>query len=233
VSSTLGGLNMISVTISDEVKAEFKELSLGIAIVEDVKVKTKCEDLSAKIKEIEDKVRSNFRLEDLKDLPIIRAYRDFYWKIKIDPTKQRPSAEALIRRILRGRSIPKINCAVDAYNLISILTHISIGAYDLDKIAGPLTLRWSRDEEKFKGIGEEEKQIKRQLVIADSEKIINLYPHRDSNFTKITKETKRILIIACGAPRIPSNLVLEAAEKAAKSIVEFCGGKIVKCWLVK
>ena len=224
---------MVIVQISDEVRARFEGLSLGIAIVEDVNVKSKCEELSAEIERCEMEIRRSIKIEDLKDLPIIRAYRDFYWRIKIDPTKQRPSAEALIRRILRGKSIPRINCAVDAYNLASILTQISIGAYDLDKIVEPIVLRWSREGEKFKGIGEDEKAIERQLVIADSEKIINLYPHRDSDLTKITKDTKRILIIACGAPGIPSSTVLKAAEKSAQNIVKFCGGRIERCWLVK
>ncbi len=63
-------------------------------------------------------------LEGLKDEPIFRTYRDFFWTMGVDPTKVRPAAEALIRRILVGRSMPRINTVVDAYNLASMTTHI-------------------------------------------------------------------------------------------------------------
>ena len=54
-------------------------------------------------------MRKNYSLDGLKDEENIRAYRDFFWKLGIDPTKIRPAAEALIRRILGGKEIPRIN----------------------------------------------------------------------------------------------------------------------------
>ncbi|RLI77804.1 hypothetical protein DRP07_11825, partial [Archaeoglobales archaeon] len=49
-----------------------------------------------------EEIKNNYNLENLKDHPVVRAYRDFYWRIGIDPTKQRPSSEALLRRGLKG-----------------------------------------------------------------------------------------------------------------------------------
>lgn len=217
---------MVEITISNEVKQEFEDLTLGIALIKNIQIKRSDERLKAKIRKVQEKIRKQIKIGDLKNMPLIKAYRKFYWKIKIDPTKQRPSAEALIRRILRGKNIPSINTAVDAYNLASIETQIPIGAYDYDKIKEPITLRWSKPGEKFKEIGGRIEEIKRQLVISDNEKIINIYPHRDSDETKITEETKNILIIACGAPTVPMRNILEAAEKAAENIVKYCGGRI-------
>ncbi len=82
--------------------------------------------------------RINIDKESLKDNPIIRALRDFYWSIGIDPTKTRPSSEALVRRLLNSNSIPKINNVIDAGNIASIETLIPIGIYDLDKIKGSI-----------------------------------------------------------------------------------------------
>jgi DNA/RNA-binding domain of Phe-tRNA-synthetase-like protein len=65
-------------------------------------------------------LRQRFRLETLKDEPVIKAYRQFYWSLGIDPTKLRPSSEALVRRCLQGTVIPRINNVVDANNLASI-----------------------------------------------------------------------------------------------------------------
>ncbi len=223
---------MVQIRISDDIKQTFKGISIGSSLIKNANTVERCNELDEEIRRVEFWVKRNFTLEELKNHPVIRAYRDFYWKIKIDPTKQRPSAEALIRRILRGKSIPRINCAVDAYNLASILTQISIGAYDYDRIVEPLMLRWSRDGEEFWPIGGEKKTIRKQPVIADSKKIINLYPHRDSELTKITNETRNILVIACGVPGIPNNKVVEASEMAAKYIAKYCGGEVVEVNLV-
>ncbi len=223
---------MVLIEISSDIKAKFENLYLGAALIRNVNSMNYCSELLSEIKRVENWVRNNFNLKTLKDMPIIRAYRDFYWRVKIDPTKQRPSAEALIRRILRGKGLPRINCAVDVYNIVSILTQISIGAYDYNKIVEPIILRWSKEGEEFWGIGDKKRRITKQPVIADREKIINLYPHRDSELTKITNETKNILIITCGVPGISRKNLIKTAEMAGEYTVKFCGGEIVELKII-
>src|SRR5439155_24626453 len=46
--------------------------------------------------------RRTYALETLKDEPWLRAYRDFFWRVGVDPTKVRPAAEALLRRVIQG-----------------------------------------------------------------------------------------------------------------------------------
>ena len=104
-------------------------------------------------KTIADEVRSKYTLESLKDIPIFRAYRDFFWRAGVDPTKIRPAAEALIRRILAKKSIPTINSLVDAYNLASIETGIALAAFDREGLKGTLSMRVAREGDEFHGIG--------------------------------------------------------------------------------
>ena len=85
--------------------------------------------------EVQEGVRRKIAsLTEVKDKPIFRAYRDFFWRVGIDPTKVRPAGEALTRRILGGGNLPRVNTAVDAYNLASVETSIAIAAFDLDAI---------------------------------------------------------------------------------------------------
>lgn len=134
-------------------------------------------------KEKFEELRKNYTLEALKENHLIRCYRDFYWGIGIDPTKQRPSAEALLRRVLAGKDLPLINNVVDSYNLASILTLIPMGAYDAAKIKGELRIRYSK-EESFAGIGGVSYKTSNEIVIADEEKLLCIYPYRDSELTK-------------------------------------------------
>ncbi|MEM1549197.1 MAG: phenylalanine--tRNA ligase beta subunit-related protein [Candidatus Methanomethylicia archaeon] len=223
----------MSVFISQEVKSSFPDIKLCTALVSDVDVNVHTPLLDEEFLNIEREIKGKLSLDSLKDYGNIRIYRDFYWRIGIDPTKQRPAAEALIRRILQGRSIPRINAAVDCINLASIKFMVSIAAYDFDKIVGKINLRFSRDGELFLGIGESEfKPIPKQLVLADDEKIVGLYPHRDSELSKITPLTKNIIMISCGVPGISIDVLFNAIDFASKLLENYCHGKTLWIKLV-
>jgi len=160
------------------------------------------------------KTSIGYTLENLKDNQIVRAFRDFYWKIGIDPTKIRPASEALVRRILSGSSLPMINNVVDAGNLASIETLIPIGLYDLDKIVGEPVLRFAKQSEEFIDItGKIRKLESNTIVLADDMGIIHIFPYRDSLRTMIEWNTRRVLIIACGVENVPTTLVDYATER--------------------
>jgi len=146
-------------------------------------------------------IGSQYTLEKVKDDPVFRAYRDFFWSVGIDPTKTRPASEALVRRLLSGGKLPKINTAVDAYNLASATSGVPIAAFDADKLDGGLTMRFAAEGETFRGIGMKETiGLKlNQVILTDSTKIIAIYPYRDSDDTKVTMDTKNIRIVSCGS----------------------------------
>lgn len=171
-------------------------------------------------------VQKAYDLDSLRDLPIFRVYRDFFWRVGIDPTKIRPASEALVRRILAGKSIPRINALVDSYNLASIKTEIAIAAFDQDKLEGELRLRYARAGEIFRGIGwpEERKLRGGEIVASDTRKLVAIYPYRDADDSKITAQTKQVLLLICGVPGIEEQKLKEATQVTIEYITRFCGG---------
>jgi DNA/RNA-binding domain of Phe-tRNA-synthetase-like protein len=176
-----------------------------------------------------EEIKRKYQLATVKDEPIFRAYRDFFWRAGIDPTKTRPAAEALIRRILSGKPLPTINTLVDAYNLASIQTGVALGAFDARKLKGDLTLRLAKSGEKFLGISMSEPILLKgvELVVSDEEKPIAIYPYRDAEDTKVTLETKDLCLLVCGAPGIGAEHLEWAAGVAVDYITRFCGGREV------
>ena len=167
------------------------------------------------------------KVEELKNNPVVRVYRDFYWKLDIDPTKTRPSGEALLRRVLHGKPLPAISTVVDAYNLASLKTIIPLSGFDLKLLKLPLHLRFSRENEEFLGIGMQ-KPIKlksNMLVLADETQILCIYPHRDADATKITADTKEVMIVGYGAPGISEQQLQSAVETAISFIKMTSGGE--------
>ncbi|MBI5252891.1 MAG: hypothetical protein HY930_00610 [Euryarchaeota archaeon] len=175
-------------------------------------------------KEKFEELRKNYTLEALKENQLIRCYRDFYWGIGIDPTKQRPSAEALLRRVFAGKYLPSINNVVDSYNLASVLTLIPMGAYDAAKIKGELRIRYSK-EESFAGIGGVSYKTSNEIVIADEEKLLCIYPYRDSELTKVTEATSSIAIVLCGVKGVSEEYLKESAKATLELVTKFCGGE--------
>lgn len=184
------------------------------------------------VEQISEETRKQYNLESLKDVPVLRAYRDFFWKVGIDPTKVRPAAEALIRRILLGKPIPIINNLVDAYNLASIKTCIALAAFDRDLLKGELLMRPAGRGDRFMGIGmQEPKELAGgEIVVADDEKLVAIYPYRDAEQTKISSSTENVLLLICGVPGIRWDTLAEAGEVAIEYVTRFCGGEARWGW---
>ena len=218
----------IKVHWNPEVINVFPQLSICIGIIKDVKVERENEKIIELKKRTYEKVRGKYDIETLKDNPTVRAYRDFYWRLDIDPTKIRPSGEALLRRVLHGKELPKISTVVDAYNLASMETIVPISGFDEDKLNPPFQIRFAREGEKFTGIGMAKPVTltDKMLVLADQKQILCIYPYRDSNYTKITEQTRNVLIVGYGAPRISNQQLIETVKTTLDYIKQVSNGKI-------
>jgi DNA/RNA-binding domain of Phe-tRNA-synthetase-like protein len=209
---------------------EVLERFSGICVVEgDIKGVAIAEEspgLEVLKTEVAGVIRSRYTLENVKDDPVFRAYRGFFWSVGIDPTKTRPASEALVRRLLSGGKLPRINSAVDAYNLASALNGVPIAAFDADTLDGGLTMRFARDGEAFLGIGMEGPIALKpnQVILADPEKIAAIYPYRDSDGTRTTSATRNIHIVSCGVPGIDRNRIIEAYGTCTRYLKEYAGG---------
>jgi len=115
--------------------------------------------------------------------------RALYRSFGIDPTKTRPSNEALLRRALRGQPFPRINSLVDVANVMSLLVQAPVGLYDLERVEGPLTIRIGTEGEGYEGIGKDHVSVAGRLVVADASGACG-NPTSDSARTMITTETE-------------------------------------------
>ena len=169
------------------------------------------------------RIRVEYDLGTLKDVPELRAYRDFFWRVGIDPTKIRPAAEALIRRILQGKPLPTINTLVDAYNLASVATRIALAAFDAAKLRGDVAMRLAHAGEPFLGVGMDEpiSLTGREVVNEDGIGLIAVYPYRDAARTAVMLDTTSVVFMACGVPGIPRRTIEEAARVTAEIVSRF------------
>lgn len=204
----------IHVNWSQDVSDRFPELAVCIGTITDIHNEKENERIEQLREAAYQEVKTKHNIETLKDNPTVRAFRDFYWKLGIDPTKTRPSGEALLRRVLHGDELPRISAVVDAYNLASTKTILPISGFDVDLLNQPFHVRFAKNGETFTGIGMDKPitLTEQMLVLADQKQVLCIYPYRDTDLTKITMQTRNAMIIVYGVPRIDEQVLKEAAE---------------------
>jgi DNA/RNA-binding domain of Phe-tRNA-synthetase-like protein len=218
----------LCVNWDSEISARFPELSICIGIINKVHIEKENEQIQTLKKSVCEEVRAKYNIETLKDNSTVRAFRDFYWKLDIDPTKTRPSGEALLRRVLHGDELLHISTVVDAYNLASMKTIIPISGFDKDRLNLPFQVRFVKNGEAFTGIGMSKPMTltDKMLVLADEKQVLCIYPYRDSDYTKITEHTQNVVIVGYGAPKITEEQLKEAVETTLAYIKQVSGGEI-------
>jgi DNA/RNA-binding domain of Phe-tRNA-synthetase-like protein len=213
--------------LETRLRERFPDLNAEIIRFRDVHVERQDELLEEYKAEVAQGLKERWSLDQLRDDPVFKAYRDFFWRLGIDPTKNRPAAEALIRRVLRDSPIPRINTWVDAYNLVSMETAIPIASFDEDLLGGELLMREAEAGETFTGIGMDKpvNLAGGEAVIEDGKRLVAIYPYRDADHSKVTFKTVNVLMLMCGSPGITLDTLSRAASKAREVLPRFCGGQ--------
>jgi DNA/RNA-binding domain of Phe-tRNA-synthetase-like protein len=219
---------MIQVVIGDAVRRKF-ELSVGIAVIKGVRQKEQTSGaISDEVTKVEAELKSHYSIDEVKDVRTIRMQRDFFWRMGVDPTKVRPASEALLRRILLNKGLPRVSPIVDAYNLASVKTLLTFSAFDRAKINPSLSVRFSREREEIVLIGNRKKKLTgKELVLTDSAKVLCVYVHGDVDEAKVTDATTDVLLVAYGIPGLSHDELKEGVAVAANYIQQFAGGELV------
>ncbi len=211
-------------TVDPLLREAFPGLDAHLVELRGLRVRERDQRLDTFVPTLVAEFRAHLRLETLKDEPHLRAYRDFYWRVGIDPTKIRPASEALLRRVLQGKEFPRINTLVDAYNLASMKTRIAIAAFDGAHTHGDLRMRLARAGESFLGIGMEASVILKgvEVVCEDDEGLVAIYPYRDAHRTRVTTATADTVFMTCGVPGIEPAALVASAETTKEFVEQFC-----------
>lgn len=168
--------------------------SLVCAVIQcDVKNTKSSSPLWDEIRLIEEDIRLNYQIADIKNIPTIAATRQAYKNCGKDPNRYRPSAEQLNRRILQGKDLYKISVLVDLVNLVSLKSGYSIGGFDTDKILGQLTYGIGEKDEPYQGIGRGPLNIEGLPVLRDEIGGIGT-PTSDEERTMLSLDTTHFLM---------------------------------------
>jgi DNA/RNA-binding domain of Phe-tRNA-synthetase-like protein len=187
---------MKSVAIDVELKKKCPRVALGCVTAQVVAGATPA-GLDAELATFEEKVLKLPEPRAVLESAAVEATRKSYKALGKDPARYRGSAEALLRRVIAGKGLPRINAVVDVINLVSVESRLPIGLYDLAHVSGDIVFRAGRAGETYKGIGKYDLNLEGLPLFADA-----IGPHgsatSDSERTMVTSETTHVLGIIVG-----------------------------------
>lgn len=221
----MANMRKIEITVSSELHQAWPQFR-GAAVFAEVTNTPYNETLWKKIDEFTELYRARFTVDSIREMPAIQATRQAYKACGKDPSRYRPSSEALCRRILRGIPLYQIDTLVDLINLSSIYSGHSIGGFDLDKIQGDrLTLGIGKQGEPYEGIGRGVLNIEGLPVYRDAVGGVGT-PTSDNERTKIGADTTHLLAIMNAYSG--SEGLQEAVDYMAGLLKEYANAKNVE-----
>jgi DNA/RNA-binding domain of Phe-tRNA-synthetase-like protein len=152
------------------------------------------------------------------------SVRTMYKRMGLDPTKTRPSNEALLRRVRKGQSLPRVNSLVDIINWCSVEFQLPYGLYDRQHIAGAITMRRGRDGEEYAGIRKDTVHIAGRLALVDELAPFG-NPTSDSARTMVTTATSDVLVVVYAPSDLDVARLTQVLDVTVSRIADIAGGQ--------
>jgi DNA/RNA-binding domain of Phe-tRNA-synthetase-like protein len=219
---------MTTVSIDVELKAKCPRVALA-CVTADVETGAIREALDRELRSCEANILKLAEPKAVLESAAILATRVAYKALGKDPARYRGSAEALLRRVIAGKGLPRINNVVDVINFVSVESLLPVGLYHLAHVQGDIVFRAGRAGETYKGIGKYDLNLEGLPVFCDA-----LGPHgsptSDSERTMVTEATKQVITIIIsfgGAETLP-----RWAQETAELLQKHASGKNIQVEIV-
>jgi DNA/RNA-binding domain of Phe-tRNA-synthetase-like protein len=213
------------IQLAPDLSTRIPAVTFGMATISGVHVRAGDARLWQQVEAMGRQMSQLFTLEKLSEQPRITAVRSMQRSFGFDPTRYRPSSEALLRRILKGQGLHQVNTAVDVNNLCSLEFNLPMCVYDLQYVRGEVKVCIAEPDTAYPGIGRQTFQVENKVIIADDDGVMGTTVS-DSERTRVTTETTQILI-AIYAPSTSDRATIQRyALIAAQRMMEFNGGQV-------
>jgi DNA/RNA-binding domain of Phe-tRNA-synthetase-like protein len=182
---------MTKVSIDPELLATCPRVMLA-CVMADVATRPGSAELDEELRACEERILKLPEPKAVLESPAILATRAAYKALGKDPARYRGSAEALLRRVIAKKGLPRVNNVVDTINLVSVESRLPVGLYDLEQVQGDIVFRAGRAGETYKGIGKYDLNLEGLPVFCDAQGPHGS-PTSDSERTMVTEATRQVL----------------------------------------
>ena len=159
--------------------------------------------------------------------PVLEGFNLLHDRTGVKRRKNIPASENLIRLLKKNHGMFYINQAVDIYNLISLESKLALGAHNIDRVEGDVTLRFTDGSERFVPIGQEDPvpvAPHEYCYCDDANEVLCRLEIRQVEKTKVDEDARNVFYIVQGNEATSYELLYETAQKIVDLTTKYCGG---------
>jgi DNA/RNA-binding domain of Phe-tRNA-synthetase-like protein len=205
-----------------DISVELPGVMLGVVETDDVRVQPSSPDLTKLINGACEDLRSKLSLDSLADAESTQVVRSMFRGWGVDPSKYRPSSEALRRRVVQGKGLYPVSNIVDIGNLGSIETGWPFGLYDRTRLHPPIAFRQGTSGELYEGIGKRTWHLEGRPVLADADGAFGS-PISDSTRTMVTGSARQILAVIYAPASAGNESIRSAMARLCQRLTQHGG----------
>jgi DNA/RNA-binding domain of Phe-tRNA-synthetase-like protein len=222
----------IALEVSPEVRALFPDLAIGIVQAIGIDNAKQSDDLRGEIRARAEVVRGSYSTDKLLEVPQVAMWREAYRLFGAKPKESKPTAEAILRRVLQGAELPRISDCVDAYLATELRYMLPIGGYDMDTVDGAIRLIRAAGGEEFHPLGSSANETVKpgEVIYRDRARVLTRkWNFRDCDECKITASSTTIALFSeLPFTGVSEDLLIESTADMASLIGRFCGGAVTR-----
>lgn len=180
---------------------------VGILVMEGVTNPETCPALEQQKKELEEDLRSLFKVPaDLKSVEPVKSYQNYYKRFnKTYHVLQQVQSVAF-----KGKSVPRVACLIEAMFMAELRNMLLTAGHDLDVVEQPIRLEVAQGGETFVRMNSEEQVLKQgDMYIADTQGIISSVIYGPDSRTRIRPSTTRALFTVYSVPGVTEQATVQ------------------------
>lgn len=179
--------------------------------------------------EVLQEIQKDLNTEKITTDPTLQGFRRLHEAFGVSNRRNIAAPENLLRLLLKTGALPRINPAVDLYNLVSVKTRLSLGAHDIARFIGDIHLRLTDGTEEFWPLGAPEPRGiapgEYAYIDTGSNEVICRLEVRQGEKTRVTPDTTECFYIIQGNAFTPVSTIKAATELLMEWTHRFLGGQ--------
>jgi DNA/RNA-binding domain of Phe-tRNA-synthetase-like protein len=213
----------MEIQICDELKQIIPDFKIGVVHYQDIVVADSPQMLKGRLRLFQESLYFDYADKKVTEIPAINEWRTLFKTVGTDPSRYRPSNEALYRRVQKQQFLHTVNSAVDMNNFLSLQYQIPLGIYDVKHVIGDVKIKIGMDHDSYVAINEREVSLHHKIHSADQQGPFGS-PFVDSKRTAVTSSTIEALHLIYLQPSQHDEKSLELLQALSNMFTQIHGG---------
>lgn len=213
----------MNLTIAPQINEILGDFKIGVIHYNNITVSNSPQMLKGRLQLFQEQLYFDLEDKDFTDFPGLLEWQLIWKALGADPSRYRPSAEALYRRVKKQNYLSVVSSAVDMNSFLSLQYEIPLGLYDADKIQGDVEITVGTSTDRYEGLNNRVNTLIGILVSKDAEGAFGS-PYVDSKRTAVTEQTKNALHIFYLRPSMEKDTALQLLTAASNMFTGINGG---------